>query len=302
MDLDDVEGPGPQYPSPELSADCEGDELVVRSNGIIHYEFQQMTPNALSAQDYTWVLPLTPEPLDEPVDIPLLGTAGIAVNGLPFYGPNEGPMPDPFGDPVYNGLMDFCGGHTAQRGDYHYHQLLVECLTDSGQAPADGQPSPIVGWSLDGYPIYGPWGCMDADCDAAVKFKSGWARTGDPETYAWDNHAYQPDDDHRTLDRCNGRVGPDGTYRYHATDDFPYILGCYHGRAEGAGAGGPGGGGGPEPPDGGGGPPGGGPPAEAVDACEGKSVGDACEFEGRRGLVQGTCFTPPGTQDLVCRP
>ena len=34
---------------------------------------------------------------------------------------------------------------------------------------------------------------------------------------------------------------------------------------------------------------GGGPPEAAYAACEGKSEGDACDFECRRGPVEGTC-------------
>ena len=43
------------------------------------------------------------------------------------------------------------------------------------------------------------------------------------------------------LDECNGRFGSDGTYRYHATDTYPYIIGCYHGTVEISSGGGPGG-------------------------------------------------------------
>jgi hypothetical protein len=31
------------------------------------------------------------------------------------------------------------------------------------------------------------------------------------------------------LDECNGRIQPDGTYGYHATLTFPYIVGCLKG-------------------------------------------------------------------------
>src|SRR5690606_32781637 len=91
------------------------------------------------------------------------------------------------------------------------------------------KPSPILGWALDGFPIYGPQGCLDTACAEVVTFESGWAQTGDPTTYAWDNHAYKASTDANVLDKCNGRVGPDGTYRYHATAGFPYILGCFTG-------------------------------------------------------------------------
>ncbi|MEM7245048.1 MAG: YHYH protein [Acidobacteriota bacterium] len=214
------------YPDPTLSVSCTATEVVVSSNGIPSYEFVLITRNDLEAQNYDWRFPLNPVLPAEAEDIPLLGTMGIAINGLPLFGPNEAEVPDPYGDPVYNGIMDSCLGHTAQRGTYHYHALLVDCLTS---ADVDGEPSPIIGYAFDGFPIYGPWGCLDADCNEVIEFQSGWVQTGDPSTYAWDNHEYQEQEGDQYLDRCNGRIGPDGSYRYHATSTFPYILGCYAG-------------------------------------------------------------------------
>ncbi|MEL6178132.1 MAG: YHYH protein [Myxococcota bacterium] len=223
------------YPDPRLNAYCEGDELVVESNGIIGYPFVPLTPNPLSAQDYTWRVPIEPQYMDTPTDIPLLGVAGFSVNGLPFYGPNEAEMPDPFGDPVYNGIVDMCQGHTAQRGDYHYHALLVDCITPER---VEGEPDPIIAIALDGFPIYGSVGCVDAECSSLVTHRSGWVQTGDPTTYAWDNHQYMEQDDPAVLDACNGHFDSDGNYHYHATETFPYILGCYHGAVDGMAGGG----------------------------------------------------------------
>lgn len=215
-----------EYEDPYLNAYCTSTELIVEANGIPGYEFQELTPNGLAAQDYEWHIPLEPTELATPESIPLLGAAGIAINGLPIYGPNEGPFPDPYGDPVYNGIMDFCMGHTGGAADYHYHALLVECLT----ALADeAEPDPVIGYSFDGYPIYGPRGCVDAECTEIVEHQSGWEVTGDPTTYAWDNYTYVEKSDPIYMDECNGHVGPDGDYHYHATAGFPYILGCYHG-------------------------------------------------------------------------
>ncbi|NVB40259.1 hypothetical protein G6O69_20620 [Pseudenhygromyxa sp. WMMC2535] len=45
------------------------------------------------------------------------------------------------------------------------------------------------------------------------------------------------------------------------------------------------------------------PPAEAIDACSGKSSGDSCSFSGREGeTVSGVCFTPESDKPLACRP
>jgi hypothetical protein len=318
--LEGTEGAGDGYPAPQLAVECVDGEVRVTSNGIPHYRFVRITPNDLAAQNHVFTFPQFPEVADSPTDIPLLGTAGVAVNGVPFYGPNEAERPDPFGDPVANQIMDMCEGHTAARGDYHFHALPEGCL--SLDPPPAEAPSPILGFALDGFPIYGPRGCVDAGCNDVIEFKSSWEHQAPgrldcagaddcgrdetcaltvvdgvereaciPKTYAWDNNVYVEKADPQYLDRCNGRVGPDGTYRYHATATFPYIIGCYMGTAEVPGMGGMGGM--MMPPD-----PMDPPP---VAACADLMEGDACEFVGRRGeTIRGRCRTMMGR--LECRP
>ncbi len=101
------------------------------------------------------------------------------------------------------------------------------------------KPSPIIGYARDGFPIYGPWGCINSSCSRIIRLKSGWRRlterinsTGMVDTpfhYAWAAYQYVNQNGDQYLDRCNGRIEPDGTYGYHATTGFPYILGCYKG-------------------------------------------------------------------------
>ena len=281
LDLSDVEGPGDAYGAPRVAATCDGEVVEVTANGLPHYAFQPVTPNALSAQEHVWQIPQSPAVAAASTDIPLLGTIGFAINGIPMYGPNEGPQPDPFGDPVFNEILDWCLGHTAQAGDYHYHALVESCFY--GELP-DSLPSPVLGFALDGFPIYGPRGCVDADCAEVATLESSWVQTGDPTTYAWDNHTCDSDTCDTAagnkLDRCNGRVGPDGTYRYHATDSFPYILGCYRGTPLSAGGGsgaegGPSGAGG-RPADHGEGPAACEVQADCEGACPPDAVGCAC--------------------------
>jgi hypothetical protein len=273
-----------EYPDPELAARCTETTLIVTSNAIIGYEYQAMTPNPLEAQDFEWEIPLIPTPLDAPVDVPLLGAVGFTRNGIPIYGPNEGPTPDPFGDPIHNAIVDWCLGHTGFDADYHYHAILAECVLQD-EPDATG-PSPILGFALDGYPIYGPRACADADCTEIIEMQSGWVQTGDPTTYAWDNHEYRGVDSPTVLDRCNGRVGPDGQYAYHATEGFPYVLGCYHGEANADSFGG-GGGGGTDPVD-----PG--DPPTPVSCTE------TAECEGTCGTDNCVCADTPRGQ--VCVP
>lgn len=233
LDLSDVDGAGSGYPAPKVNATCDDTTVTITSNGIPHYAFQQITPNDLQAQDYTFAIPKSPAAAAAISDIPLLGPIAVAVNGIPFYGPNEAGNLN-WGDPIADNIVDWCKGHTGAGGTYHYHAALVTCLTLTQQ---DAQPSPVIGYALDGFPIYGPYGCADADCATITKFESSWETTGTADA-AWDNNEFIAKTEAQYLDQCNGRIGPDGTYRYHITSTFPYVLGCYRGTATTTGGGG----------------------------------------------------------------
>jgi len=226
LDVTNYDGAGSAYPDPFLNVYCDEKFVYVQSNGIPHYSFVQTTPNALSEQDYLWEIPLNPEISTNTSKIPLLGLIGFSVNGLPIYGPNEGAFPDPYGDPVYNEILDSCLGHTAQRGDYHYHAFELSCLSLN---IGNYKESPILGYALDGFPIYGPYGCLDEKCSEIIEFQSSWVKTGDPTTYAWDNYQYVENNSLIYLDQCNGRYDEKLGYHYRATENFPYLLGCYSG-------------------------------------------------------------------------
>lgn len=227
MDVTKTEGPGAGYARPELEVSCEDGSLVVSSNAIPHYEFVQITPNPLIEVNRNYRMPLDPKLAEEPSPLPLFGASGVAINGIPIFGPNEGPVPPPgFGDPVYNAILDACMGHTAR--EYHYHALVQSCF-ETGAKP--GGPSPILAFAADGFPIYGPFGCADAECSETIEFKSSWDRLRSPEMDAWYAHRFTPKEGREFLDRCNGHSGDDqnGEYHYHATAAWPYILGCYSG-------------------------------------------------------------------------
>jgi hypothetical protein len=99
-------------------------------------------------------------------------------------------------------MFDACEGHPDSSGQIHYHHLSP-CLTDNGSAT---QHSTQIGWIFDGYGIYGPYG------------QSGKLSNSD-------------------LDVCHGHThsvtditGTTSTvYHYHATESFPYLIGCYRG-------------------------------------------------------------------------
>ena len=227
LDVSRFPGAGAGYPAPVLAVECIDDKLVIRSNAIPHYEFVPVTPNPLIALDRDYRLPLRPKLAEEPSPLPLLGPSGVAINGIPIFGPNEGPVPYPgYGDPIYNAIMDDCMGHTARQ--YHYHALVEACLA---VGPRNGAPSPILAFAADGFPVFGPFGCIDAECSRVVEFKSSWNRVRSPRHDAWDAYRFVPELGTEYLDRCNGHSGDDqnGKYHYHATPTWPYIIGCFSG-------------------------------------------------------------------------
>ena len=88
--------------------------------------------------------------------------------------------------------FDRCLGHQPGQGQYHHHvhpiclraQLEDNLVTVSSgrtgtvyrEKAAPWKHSPILGWSYDGYPIYGPYGYSDAmNPNSAIKrIKSGF--------------------------------------------------------------------------------------------------------------------------------
>jgi len=281
LDLTGAAGPGVNDPIsglpliPQVSATCDPDELIVTSNNIPHYTFTMLTPTDLDDVTTEVRVPRFPSLAADWTEIACLGTVGIAVNGVVWFGPNEAVIPDPYGDPVANAITDNCRGH---HGSHHYHGLVTECLAQDHVGSAEpwnetplptDEESPIIAYAYDGFPIHGPYGCEDVGCTSVIEYKSGWentsasvvgcASTADcsgtdvctltvvsgvettacvPNTYAWDSHTYVSKVGTQYLDVCNGHTDAGGDYHYHTTSTFPYILGCFSGTpAAGAGTG-----------------------------------------------------------------
>ena len=219
--------PGAEYEAPEVTVTCSDTEVTVRSNDMVSYPFEQTTPNPLVAQDFTWTIPLAPVRAASTTSIVnRLGTLGFSITGIAIYGPTEAAIPaaQAFGDPVANGLLDYCGGHTGGQSEYHYHTIIYT------NATCNLQSSQIVGYALDGFPIYNSVICLDGACTITTLAQSGYTQIGDPTSYVWNAYAYTGGADDAILDECNGRVEADGTYAYHLTPtQFPYIIGCFAG-------------------------------------------------------------------------
>lgn len=238
-------------PDPELDATCDGDDVVVASNGIPDYAYVETSPGEPTASDLEFRIPVTPTEASEPTDVALLGAIAVAVNGVPIYGPTEGTGGDVLS---LEGALSDCGSHNGPTG-FHMHLFGVaegvDCLYSVDEV-ATG--SAQVGWSPDGYPIMSGLVCTDDACSETEQLTSSWSLTDESlfATDTWSAHTFA--EGSGDLDECNGRVDDDGQYRYYTTTTFPYVLGCYHGDvaddafggAAAAGTdGGPGGGGPP---------------------------------------------------------
>lgn len=96
---------------------------------------------------------------------------------------------------------DRCFGHPFAF-EYHYHGYSWKCLNQGKR----GEPSPLVGYALDGFGIYGPRG---ADGKLVTNAQ---------------------------LDECHGRVGEvvfngkkQKMYHYVLNNEYPYSVGCFRG-------------------------------------------------------------------------
>jgi hypothetical protein len=192
---------------------------------MISFPFINKTPHTLAPQNLIVKFPRDPKVAAAPTKIVnQLGTMGITVSGLLFYGATEGPVPteSAWGDPYYNKMLDTCGGHAGPQNEYHYHVLLTIALCNL-------KNTGIIAYAIDGFPVYGPTGCLDVKCTKKAQMTSGYVQTGDPTKNVWSAYSFKASTSKTVLDECNGRIQPDGTYGYHATLTFPYIVGCLKG-------------------------------------------------------------------------
>lgn len=228
-------------------------------------------PNSIQEQSIALTLPANPEAAGSPNCVG--GEVGIMLSGVVLFSAFDAEANDA---PAHE-VQDNCDGHPQVSGFYHYHNLS-DCIEDN----ASGH-SALVGYAFDGFGIYGYYG------------EDGSELTNDD------------------LDECHGHTHAiewDGQivemYHYHATHQFPYMVGCFHGIASvralsgggGQGGGQPQGGQQLQPAQGGqsstqdqAGGPGNGqqPPQEAIDACASLTVNASCSVNTPNGTIMGTC-------------
>ena len=147
-----------------------------------------INPNRISEFSYTFKIPLNPAVATNHAATPL-GAIGVSLNGVPFYNQYAGPN-----QPLTSEINSFdqYSGHPAQQGNYHYHVEPVYLTASKGR---DG----LVGFLLDGFPVYGPIENGSEVLESALDVYHG-------HTLATADY-------------------PDGIYHYHITSQDPYING-----------------------------------------------------------------------------
>lgn len=230
----------PGLADPEVAAICVDGNLVIVSNGMPDYTYIETSPGEPAAQNLNFTIPATATVAGETTAVPLLGALGVALNGVPIYGPTEATGGDVLS---LVGALSECGSHNGPTG-FHIHLFGTSATTDCIFTPAEAAAAPqLLGYAFDGYPIY----------TGNDFYSSSWQLT-DESLFAsdtWSAHSYVAGSG--DLDECNGLTDANGNYAYYTTSSFPYIIGCYRGvvdlDASGGGVAGIGGGtGGPPQP------------------------------------------------------
>lgn len=185
-----------------VAIQCDEDFMYIESYsfavhemmvGITLWNGQVPVPQPIIGES-SWRIPMNPQITGENLPTVGQGPIAVAVNGVMIFNPTrqDGIYAED-SDPYLIGELDHCGGHSGRGDDYHYHIAPV-CILEHLAEESDGT-LPIA-YALDGFPIYG---------------------------------FTNPDGSTPELDECNGQFDENGNYHYHATQDYPYINGCFKG-------------------------------------------------------------------------
>ena len=233
------------------------DHIHIDANGIPEHKVGQFpnrgNPHRISLQDYKLKLTANPVALDKP--IPLHNDTGIGPPNTPFGIAVNGVLFDPGTAEFWNGDrkldwnyealsgavrlgVDSNNAHVQPNGAYHYHGLPHGLMTKLKIDKTSH--SPLIGYAMDGYPIYALYGHKDPknskseiiELKSSYKLKGG-KRPMPPKgpggiydgTFSKD---YIYVEGHGDLDECNGRYivnkdFPKGIYAYFLTKDWPVI-------------------------------------------------------------------------------
>jgi len=145
-------------------------------------------------------VPMNPKYLATPQSIDYLAI-GVALTGALWHVELANLSATVFTNPISILPLDQCFGHPYSQ-QYHYHAYSWKCFPNQGTS---GQ-SPLFGYAMDGFGIYGPRGADGKEITNAQ------------------------------LDECHGMTSPvlfngkiQNIYHYVLNSEFPYAIGCFRG-------------------------------------------------------------------------
>jgi hypothetical protein len=235
-----------------VTASCTSTLRTLTGNGVPDHAPgtfpNSSNPNAIKAVNFTFRTSLSPS----------VAAANTAVSHVVGY-VNNGVKLDPSTAESYQNAgvwkiealnqsyfafgVDSSNAHVQPDGAYHYHGMPEGYITRQGK----GTAMTLVGFALDGFPIYARYGYSDAlnassttrKINASYRLKTS-PSAGRPSTSAVPMGTFTQDYEYvqglGDLDDCNGRFGvtpefPSGIYHYYITEGYPYIQRCLKGSA-----------------------------------------------------------------------
>ncbi len=233
-----------------VTVTIRGDRRVISANGISKHKTGRFpgdgNPNYISEQKLEYSLPLNPQKNSAP-RFYTLGIFGIGVNGVLFdpqaaewyHGDRNSKWQyDPLGGALPLGF-DAHHAHVQPNGTYHYHGLPTGLLKNIGFV--SNKHSPLVGWAMDGFPIYAIYGNVAGKISKikpSYRLKSGNRPSRGNNPGGKYDGAFVADWEYVAglgdLDACNGAMTiskefPNGTYAYFLTETFPVVPRCFMG-------------------------------------------------------------------------
>jgi len=167
-----------------------GNFPITRRDTVYRYD---TNPNRIAAQHLSFAIPAAPVVASIPQCLPM-GMIGFTVSGVAIYNA----LDDAGRDAAAHEIQDNCDGHPQASSQYHYHNGSP-CIPGLAR-------DTLVGWALDGFPIFGMTDARGARVTNA------------------------------DLDACHGRresvsvAGRSYSYVYRLTPEYPYTLGCFTGQ------------------------------------------------------------------------
>jgi hypothetical protein len=156
----------------------------------------------IAAYDINLTLPTNPTPNAMPSCVSSIFMGVVSQTGGAWHAEIAPDSMLKLHDPLTALPLDECFGHPYNT-QYHYHAYSWKCFPNQGDP---GQHSPLFGYAIDGFGVFGPRG-----------------ENGVPVTNA-------------DLDECHGHTHAiewDGAmvsmYHYHLNTEYPYSIGCFRG-------------------------------------------------------------------------